>query len=56
MPKQKLKRSINMGLRVTAAEHDAILKRMSKIGFPSVRSYLLKMALNGMIIVTSHEK
>ena len=50
MPKQKLKRNINMGLRVTAEEHDAIIKRMSEIGFPSVRSYLLKMALNGMII------
>ena len=47
---QKLKRNINMGLRVTAEEHDAIMKRMDEIGFPSVRSYLLKMALNGMII------
>lgn len=47
---QKLKRNINMGFRVTAEERDLIMKRMEEIGFPSVRSYLLKMALNGMII------
>ena len=47
---QKLKRSINMGFRVTAEEQAAIMKRMGEIGFPSVRSYLLKMALNGAII------
>lgn len=47
---QKLKRSINMGFRVTAEERDQIMKRMEDIGFPSVRSYLLKMALNGMIV------
>lgn len=47
---QKLKRSINMGFRVTAEERDLIMKRMEDIGFPSVRSYLLKMALNGMIV------
>jgi SepF-like predicted cell division protein (DUF552 family) len=50
MAKQKLKRSINMGFRVTAEEQEQIKKRMSEIGFPSVRSYLLKMALNGMIV------
>lgn len=47
---QKLKRSINMGFRVTEEERDLIMKRMEEIGFPSVRSYLLKMALNGMIV------
>jgi len=47
---QKLRRNINMGFRVTAEERDMIMKRMDEIGFPSVRSYLLKMALNGMII------
>jgi len=47
---QNLKRNINMGFRVTAEERDLIMKRMDEIGFPSVRSYLLKMALNGMII------
>ena len=47
---QNLKRNINMGFRVTAEERDMIMKRMEEIGFPSVRSYLLKMALNGMII------
>ena len=47
---QKLKRNINMGFRVTAEEQALIMKRMEEIGFPSVRSYLLKMALNGYII------
>lgn len=47
---QKLKRNINMGFRVTAEEQTQIMKRMEEIGFPSIRSYLLKMALNGMII------
>jgi hypothetical protein len=47
---QKLKRSINMGFRVTAEEQGQIMGRMKEIGFPSLRSYLLKMALNGMII------
>ena len=47
---QKLKRNINMGFRVTAEEQAQIMERMNDIGFPSVRSYLLKMALNGMIV------
>ena len=47
---QKLKRNINMGFRVNAEEQAQIMKRMSEIGFPSVRAYLLKMALNGMIV------
>ena len=47
---QKLKRNINMGFRVTAEEQAQIMERMNEIGFPSVRAYLLKMALNGMIV------
>ena len=47
---QKLKRSINMGFRVTQEEYDQILQRMKAIGFPSIRAYLLKMALNGAIV------
>lgn len=47
---QKLKRSINMGFRVTQEEYDLILQRMEEIGFPSIRAYLLKMALNGAIV------
>ena len=47
---QKLKRNINMGFRVTAEEQEQIMKRMNEIGFPSIRAYLLKMALNGMIV------
>lgn len=46
---QKLKRNINMGFRVTQEEYDLIMERMNEIGFPSTRSYLLKMALNGYI-------
>jgi hypothetical protein len=46
---QKLKRNINMGFRVTQEEYDLIMERMNEIGFPSTRSYLLKMALNGHI-------
>ena len=47
---QNLKRTINMGFRVTQEEYELIMKRMNEIGFPSLRSYMLKMALNGMII------
>ena len=47
---QKLKRNINMGFRVTQEEYDLIMKRMNEIGFPSTRSYLLKMALDGYIL------
>lgn len=39
-----------MGFRVTQEEKELIYQRMNEIGFPSVRSYLLKMALNGAII------
>lgn len=38
-----------MGFRVTQDEYDLIMERMNEIGFPSTRSYLLKMALNGYI-------
>jgi len=47
---QKLKRSINMGFRVSVEEQAQIMKRMNKIGFPSLRAYLLKMALDGMVV------
>jgi len=50
MSKQNLKRNINMGFRVTAEEQEQIMKRINDIGFSSVRAYLLKMALNGMIV------
>ena len=39
-----------MGFRITQEEYELIMKRMYEIGFPSLRSYMLKMALNGMII------
>ena len=47
---QKLKRSINMGFRVTAEEQEAIRKRMEMAGIGSLRVYLMKMALMGHII------
>ena len=47
---QNLKRSINMGFRVTAEEQKQIKARMNEVNIGSVRAYLLKMALNGMII------
>ena len=47
---QKLKRSINMGFRVTAEEQEAIRKRMEMAGISSLRVYLMKMALMGHII------
>ena len=47
---QNLKRNINMGFRVTQKEYDLIIERMNSIGFSSIRAYLLKMALNGMIV------
>ena len=47
---QKLKRSINMGFRVTPEEHDAIKKRMEMAGISSLRVFLMKMALLGHIL------
>jgi len=47
---QKLKRSINLGFRVSVEEQAQIMKRMNEIGFPSLRAYLLKMALDGMVV------
>lgn len=46
---RNLKRSVNMGFRVTAEEHELILGRMNDVGISSVRAYMLKMALNGYI-------
>jgi len=47
---QKLKRSINMGFRVTEEEQGQIRQRMSEAGIGNVRAYLLKMALSGHVI------
>ena len=47
---QKLKRNINMGFRVTPDEQSQIRKRMEEIGFSSVRAYLMKMAIDGMVV------
>ena len=50
MPKQKLKRNINMGFRVTAEEQEMIRQRQAQTGIRSLRAYLLKMAIDGMVV------
>jgi len=47
---QNLKRSINLGFRVTEEEKALIYRRMEEVGIRSLRAYLLKMALNGMLV------
>jgi hypothetical protein len=47
---RKLTRSINIGFRVTEEEQAMIQKRMEEIGFPSLRAYLLKMAVDGYVV------
>ena len=47
---QNLKRSINLGFRVTEEEKVLIYQRMEEVGIRNLRAYLLKMALNGMLV------
>jgi hypothetical protein len=47
---QKLKRSVNIGFRVTEEEQAMIRNRMGKVGIRNLRTYLLKMAVNGYVI------
>ena len=47
---QNLKRNINIGFRVSPEEHDIIIKRAAEAKYSSIRAYLLKMALAGLII------
>ena len=47
---QNLKRSINLGFRVTEEEKALIYQRMEEVGVRNLRAYLLKMALNGTLI------
>jgi hypothetical protein len=47
---RKLKRSINMGFRVTEEEQALIRERMSRLGVRSLRAYLLRMAVCGYVI------
>jgi len=47
---QNLKRSINLGFRVTEEEKALIYQRMEEAGIRNLRAYLLKMALNGMLV------
>ena len=47
---QKLKRSINIGFRVTEEEKQMILKRQAQTNISSLRAYLLKMAIDGRVI------
>ena len=47
---QKLKRNINIGFRVTAEEQAMIKRRQAQTGITNMRAYLLKMAVDGMVI------
>jgi hypothetical protein len=47
---QNLKRNINLGFRVTEAEKAGIYQRMELAGIKNLRAFLLKMALNGMLV------
>ena len=47
---QNLKRNINMGFRVTQEEKELILRRQAQTGIRNLRAYLLKMAVDGMVV------
>ena len=47
---QKLKRNINMGFRVTEEEQKMIKRRMAQTKIKNLRAYLLKMAIDGMVV------
>jgi hypothetical protein len=47
---QNLKRSINIGFRVTEEEQKLIQKAMARTKITNMRAYLLKMAVNGRVI------
>ena len=47
---QNLTRNRTMTFRVTEAERDEIRKRMKRAGIFSLRAYLLKMALDGLVV------
>lgn len=47
---QNLKRSINIGFRVTPEEQELIRCRQAQTGIRSLRAYLLKMAVDGVVV------
>jgi len=47
---QNLKRNINMGFRVTPEEQALIRRRQAQTGIRNLRAYLLKMAVDGMVV------
>ena len=47
---QNLRRTINMGFRVTAEEQEMIKHRQEQTGIRNLRAYLLKMAVDGMVV------
>ena len=47
---QNLTRNRTMTFRVSETERDEIRQRMKQAGIFSVRAYLLKMALDGMVV------
>ena len=48
--KQKLERNIAMTFRVTSTERDMIREAQKLSGIANMRAYLLKMAVNGLIV------
>ena len=48
--KQKLERNIAMTFRVTEKEQEMIRRRQKQTGIINMRAYLLKMAVDGMVI------
>jgi len=53
--KQKLERNIAMTFRVTEKERDMIRKRQEQSGIRNMRSYLLKMAIDGRVIIVDSD-
>ncbi|GHU94946.1 conjugal transfer protein [Clostridia bacterium] len=47
---QNLTRNKNLTFRVTQAEYDMVHKRMAQTKINNLRAYLLKMAIDGMVI------
>ena len=50
MSKEKRIRDIQIKFRVTAEEHDAILRKMALMGTDNLGLYMRKMAIDGYVI------
>jgi len=47
---QKLKRNINIGFRVDEKEKQMIARAQARTGIRNLRAYLLKMAVDGLVV------